>query len=69
MLELMVNFFLSGFVYPGILWHQVLLSIGLALAFGAHPLETLGLGGFGRQRLFNMDGGCLYSASPPAGSR
>jgi len=35
MLELMVNFFLSGFVYPGILWHQVLLSIGLALAFGA----------------------------------
>jgi RsiW-degrading membrane proteinase PrsW (M82 family) len=35
MLELAVNFFLSGFVYPGVLWHQVLISIGLALAFGA----------------------------------
>jgi len=35
MLDLSVNFFLSGFVYPGILWNQVLLSIGLALAFGA----------------------------------
>jgi hypothetical protein len=35
MLTLIVNFFLSGFVYPGILWHQVLISIGLAFAFGA----------------------------------
>jgi RsiW-degrading membrane proteinase PrsW (M82 family) len=35
MLDLSVNFFLSGFIYPGILWTQVLLSIGLALAFGA----------------------------------
>jgi hypothetical protein len=35
MLDLMVNFFLSGFVYPGILWNQVLISIGLGLAFGA----------------------------------
>ncbi len=29
------NFFVSGFVYPGILWNQVLLSIGLAVLFGA----------------------------------
>jgi RsiW-degrading membrane proteinase PrsW (M82 family) len=35
MLDLSVNFFLSGFFYPGVLWHQVLISIGLALAFGA----------------------------------
>jgi RsiW-degrading membrane proteinase PrsW (M82 family) len=35
MLTLMVNFFLSGFVYPGLLWNQALLSIGLAFAFGA----------------------------------
>jgi RsiW-degrading membrane proteinase PrsW (M82 family) len=35
MLDLMVNFFLSGFVYPGLLWNQALLSIGLAFAFGA----------------------------------
>jgi len=35
MLDYMVSFFLSGFIYPGILWHQVLLSIGLAFAFGA----------------------------------
>ena len=35
MLDLAVNLFLSGFVYPGILWNQVLLSIGLGLAFGA----------------------------------
>ena len=35
MLDLLVDFFLSGFVYPGILWNQVLLSIGLAFAFGA----------------------------------
>jgi len=31
----MVGFFVSGFVYPGILWNQVLLGIGLALVFGA----------------------------------
>jgi len=31
----MVDFFVSGFVYPGILWNQVLLGIGLAIAFGA----------------------------------
>jgi RsiW-degrading membrane proteinase PrsW (M82 family) len=35
MLALMVNFFLSGFIYPGLLWNQALLSIGLAFAFGA----------------------------------
>jgi len=31
----MVNFFVSGFVYPGILWTQLLLAIGLAIVFGA----------------------------------
>ena len=35
MLEQMGGFFVSGFVYPGILWNQVLLGIGLALLFGA----------------------------------
>jgi RsiW-degrading membrane proteinase PrsW (M82 family) len=35
MVEQMVGFFVSGFVYPGILWNQVLLGIGLAVAFGA----------------------------------
>ncbi len=35
MLEQMVDFFVSGFVYPGILWNQVLLAIALAFAFGA----------------------------------
>ena len=35
MLEQMVSFFISGFVYPGILWNQVLLGIGLAVVFGA----------------------------------
>jgi len=35
MLELMVSFFLAGFVYPGILWNQVLLGIGLGIVFGA----------------------------------
>ncbi len=35
MLEYMVDFFVSGFVYPGILWTQVLLGIGLAIVFGA----------------------------------
>ena len=35
MLEQMVNFFVSGFVYPGILWTQLLLGIGLAVVFGA----------------------------------
>jgi len=35
MLEQMVGFFVSGFYYPGILWNQVLLGIGLAIVFGA----------------------------------
>ncbi len=35
MLEQMVNFFVSGFVFPGILWNQVLLGIGLGIVFGA----------------------------------
>ncbi len=35
MLERMVGFFISGFIYPGILWNQVLLGIGLAIVFGA----------------------------------
>ena len=35
MLTRIVNFFVSGFAYPGILWNQVLLGIGLAVAFGA----------------------------------
>jgi RsiW-degrading membrane proteinase PrsW (M82 family) len=35
MVEYMVGFFVSGFVYPGILWNQVLLGIGLAVVFGA----------------------------------
>jgi len=35
MLERMVAFFVSGFVYPGILWQQVLLGIGLGVIFGA----------------------------------
>jgi len=35
MLEQMVNFFVSGFVYPGILWNQLLLGIGLGIVFGA----------------------------------
>ncbi len=35
MAEQMVSFFVSGFVYPGILRNQVLLGIGLAVAFGA----------------------------------
>jgi len=34
MLEQMVNFFVSGFVFPGILWNQVLLGIGLGIVFG-----------------------------------
>jgi len=35
MLEFVVGFFRSGFVYPGILWNQVLLGIGLGMVFGA----------------------------------
>ena len=35
MLEQMVGFFVSGFVYPGILWTSLLLGIGLAIVFGA----------------------------------
>jgi RsiW-degrading membrane proteinase PrsW (M82 family) len=35
MLEYMLDFFKSGFVYPGLLWNQALIAIGLAVAFGA----------------------------------
>ncbi|MBA7473040.1 hypothetical protein ES707_08374 [subsurface metagenome] len=35
MLEQMIAFFVSWFVYPGILWTQLLLGIGLAVVFGA----------------------------------
>lgn len=35
MLERLVDAFISGFVFPGILWNQVLLGIGLAVLFGA----------------------------------
>jgi RsiW-degrading membrane proteinase PrsW (M82 family) len=35
MVEQMLGFFISGFVYPGILWNQVLLGIGLGIVFGA----------------------------------
>jgi len=35
MLEGMIAFFVSWFIYPNILWNQVLLGIGLAIAFGA----------------------------------
>ena len=35
MLEQMVGFFVSWFTNPGILWTQLLLGIGLAIAFGA----------------------------------
>jgi len=35
MLEQMVAFFTSWFIYPNILWNQVLLGIGLAVVFGA----------------------------------
>ena len=35
MFEMMRDFFLSGFIYPGLLWNQALLGIGLGIAFGA----------------------------------
>ncbi|MBA7629735.1 hypothetical protein ES703_37239 [subsurface metagenome] len=35
MLEQMVDFFQSWFVYPGLSWNLMLLGIGLAFAFGA----------------------------------
>jgi len=35
MLENMVGFFISWFIYPDLLWTYLLLGIGLALAFGA----------------------------------
>jgi len=35
MLEYMVNFFVSWFYYPNILWTQLLIGIGLAIVFGA----------------------------------
>ena len=34
MLGQIIDFFVSGFVFPGILWNQVLLGIGLAIVFG-----------------------------------
>lgn len=34
-LEYMLNFFVSGFVYPGILWNHLLIGIGLGIVFGA----------------------------------
>jgi RsiW-degrading membrane proteinase PrsW (M82 family) len=35
MIDYMINFFISGFIYPGIFWHQVLIGIGLGIIFGA----------------------------------
>ncbi len=35
MLEYMIDFFVSWFYYPNILWIQLLIGIGLAIAFGA----------------------------------
>ncbi len=35
MLEQMVRFFVSWFIYPNILWSQLLIGIGLAIVFGA----------------------------------
>ncbi len=35
MLQHMIKFFVSGFIYPGMLWNQALLGIGLAIVFGA----------------------------------
>ena len=35
MVDQMVAFFISGFVYPNILWTSLLLGIGLAVVFGA----------------------------------
>ena len=35
MLKYMIELFVSGFVYPGILWNQVLIGIGLGIVFGA----------------------------------
>ena len=35
MVEQVVGFFVSGFIYPGILWTSLLLGIGLAIVFGA----------------------------------
>jgi len=33
--EQLVDFFISWFVYPGIMWTSLLVGIGLAFAFGA----------------------------------
>ncbi len=35
MLDYMINLFVSAFVYPGILWYQLLIGIGLGIVFGA----------------------------------
>ena len=34
MLEYMIDFFVSWFIYPNILWTQLLIGIGLAIVFG-----------------------------------
>lgn len=40
MLEQMIEFFLSGFIYPNITWLGLLWGIGLGVAFGAFWLAT-----------------------------
>jgi RsiW-degrading membrane proteinase PrsW (M82 family) len=35
MLDYMLDLFVSAFVYPGILWYQLLMGIGLGIVFGA----------------------------------
>ena len=35
MLDQMISFFVSGFIYPGLSWSQALLGIGIGVAFGA----------------------------------
>ena len=35
MIEQMIGFFVSGFIYPNLLWTSLLLGIGLAIVFGA----------------------------------
>jgi RsiW-degrading membrane proteinase PrsW (M82 family) len=35
MLEKMLDFFMSWFIYPGLSWHFMLIGIGLAIIFGA----------------------------------
>ena len=35
MLDYMLDLFVSGFIYPGILWNHLLIGIGLGILFGA----------------------------------